>query len=105
MPIELNNENFENEVLKAERVIVDFWAPWCGPCKILGPRFEELSKEMPNVKFCKVNVDENQDLADKYQIMSIPTLLMFEKGQQKGTIIGAMSKDAMKEKIKMTFNI
>ncbi|MEM3373935.1 MAG: thioredoxin [Candidatus Woesearchaeota archaeon] len=106
MPIELNNENFESEVLKSDKpVIVDFWAPWCGPCRILGPRFEELSKEMTDVKFCKVNVDENQDLAEKYNIMSIPTLVLFDKGQVKGNIIGAMSKDSLKEKIKMVFKV
>lgn len=100
MPIELNNENFESEVIKSDKpVIVDFWAPWCGPCRMLGPRFEELSKEITDVKFCKVNVDENQDIAEKYQIMSIPTLIMFKNGQVSGKIIGAMSKDSLKEKI------
>lgn len=105
MPIEVNEKNFDEEVLKADKVIVDFWAPWCGPCKILGPRFEELSKEMTEIKFFKVNVDENQNLAEKYDIMSIPTLIIFEKGEVKGNIIGAVSKDSLKEKIKSALNL
>ncbi len=100
MPIEVSDTTFEQEVLKSDKpVIVDFWAPWCGPCKILGPRFEELSNEMTNIKFCKVNVDDNQNTAEKYEIRSIPSLIIFNKGQIAGKIIGAMSKEAIKEKI------
>jgi thioredoxin 1 len=106
MPHEIIDETFENDVIKSDKpVIVDFWAEWCGPCKMLGPRFEELSKEMTTVKFCKVNVDDNQGTAEKYQIRSIPTLLMFNKGKLVGSIVGALSKDALKEKIKAGFKL
>ncbi|MBT3720322.1 thioredoxin [archaeon] len=98
--LQITDESFEKEVLKEEKpVVVDFWAEWCGPCRMLGPRFEELSKEMTNVKFGKVNVDENQDTAGKFGIRSIPTMLVFKKGEVAGTIVGALPKDALKEKI------
>jgi len=101
---EVNDSNFEQEVIKADKVIVDFWAEWCGPCRVLGPRFEELSKEMEDIKFVKLNVDENQTTAGKFGIRSIPTLLMFKKGEIAGNIIGALPKDALKEKIQHTFS-
>jgi thioredoxin 1 len=104
MPVIVSDANFDAEVMKANKVIVDFWADWCGPCKMLGPRFEELSKEMPDIKFCKLNVDENENTAVKLEIRNLPTLIMFEKGQITGKIIGAMSKDAMKEKINQAFS-
>lgn len=104
MPTEVNKSNFDKEVLKADKAIVDFWAEWCGPCKILGPRFEELSKEMKDVKFCKLNVDENQEITAKYGVRSIPTLLMFKNGKQAGTIIGALPKDSLREKIEQVFS-
>ena len=100
MPTEVNDKNFESEVIKADKpVIVDFWAEWCGPCKVLGPRFEELSKEMTEVKFAKLNVEENQETAGKFQVMSIPTLIIFNGGEIVGKIVGALPKDALKEKI------
>ncbi|NTV23192.1 MAG: thioredoxin [Nanoarchaeota archaeon] len=99
MPTELNDSNFDAEVKKADKSVVDFWAEWCGPCKMLGPRFEELSKEMKDVSFFKVNVDEAEETAASHEIMSIPTLIIFKKGVQVGKVIGAMSKDALKEKI------
>ncbi len=98
--LKVTDETFENEVLKSDKpVIVDFWAEWCGPCRILGPRFEELSKEMSNIKFAKLNVDDNNETAGRYGIRSIPTMLIFKKGEVEGTIIGALPKDALKEKI------
>lgn len=93
-------KTWEIDVINSDvPVFVDFWAEWCGPCRMLGPRFEELSKEMTNVKFGKVNVDENQDTAGKFGIRSIPTMLVFKKGEVAGTIVGALPKDALKEKI------
>ena len=81
------------------KAIVDFWAAWCGPCRILGPRFEELSKEMKGIKFLKLDVDSNPETAQKYGVRSIPTLIMFSDGEVVGTVIGALPKDSLKEKI------
>lgn len=102
MPTELNDGNFDQEIKKG-KAIVDFWAEWCGPCKILGPRFEELSKEMTGINFFKLNVDMNEETAAKYGIRSIPTMIMFKDGQKVGQIIGAMSKDALKDKFEQAF--
>ncbi len=103
MIVEVNDGNFETEVLKADKAIVDFWAEWCGPCRILGPRLEELSTEIKDVKFFKLNVDNNQQTSAKFEIRSIPTLLMFKKGQLVGKIIGALPKDSLKQKIEQVF--
>ena len=100
---EVNDSNFETEVLKESKAIVDFWAEWCGPCHILSPRLEELSNEIKDVKFFKLNVDNNQQTAAKFQIRSIPTLLLFKNGQMVGQIIGALPKDTLKQKIEQVF--
>lgn len=99
--VELNNENFENEVLKSDKpVVVDFWAAWCGPCRMMGPIFEELSDDMTDVKFAKLSTEDHGDKASEFNIMSIPTLVVFKEGKEVGRISGVLPKEELKEKIK-----
>jgi|TARA_B110000438_G_scaffold227472_1_gene221905 thioredoxin 1 len=92
--IETNDENFDNVVLKSDLpVLVDFWAPWCGPCKLLGPTLEEISTENEGkLSIVKINIDENQEMAAKYGIKSIPTMLIFKNGELKNQLVGSMPK-------------
>ena len=101
--INLTSENFENEVLKSEKpVLVDFWAEWCGPCRMMAPVVEELEKEMGNkVKFAKINIDECPDLAEKYNVMSIPTFKCFKNGTETGTTVGVQGKGDLIRIIKL----
>jgi thioredoxin 1 len=94
MHIVVDQNNFQTEVLDSKnKVIVDFWAPWCGPCQMLGPIIDEIGDELQDgVKVVKVNVDENQDLAGKYNVSSIPTVLIFENANVKNTLIGFHQK-------------
>jgi thioredoxin 1 len=99
--IKITGENWKTDVLEATLpVVVDFWAEWCGPCKMLAPVLDELSSEMADkVKIAKVNVDENRDLAAQFNIRSIPCLLVFKGGQVKGQMVGAMNKTQLKDKL------
>lgn len=96
----LTKENFEAEVLASEKpVVVDFWASWCGPCMMLKPIFEELSGEMPNVKFCKADVDDERELAIEYGVQSIPTLLVFKGGELAATLVGYRDKQTLRAEL------
>lgn len=93
---ELNDANFEGEVLKSDiPALVDFWAPWCGPCQMMGPILEEASNEWEGkIKVCKLNVDDVVNVARDYQIQSIPTMILFDKGEPAKRIVGARPKKA-----------
>ncbi len=94
----VTKNNFEEEVLKSEKpVLLDFWASWCGPCKMIAPIIDEIAEEHPEIKICKVNVDEEQELALKYNVMSIPTLFVVKDGEIVNTSMGAKPKHQILE--------
>ena len=99
--VELTNVNFEKEVLKSELpVLVDFWAPWCMPCKIIAPAVEKLADELKGrIKIFKLNVDESPDVATDLSIFNIPTLVLFKNGEEISRIVGVNSKEAIESKI------
>ncbi len=99
--VNIDNNNFEEEVIKSDKkVLVDFYADWCGPCKMIGPVVEDLANENSDIKVVKVNVDNNSDIAAKYQVMSIPTLIVIENGQVINQSVGLISKSEILELIK-----
>jgi thioredoxin 1 len=98
---EVTDNNFQSEVIEAELpVLVDFWAPWCGPCRRVSPIVEEIASERgENLKVVKLNIDDNQQTAVKFNVMSIPTLMLFRHGEVKKTVIGAYPKRKLEEEL------
>lgn len=101
MVSEVTDQNFEEEVLKSDvPVVVDFWAPWCGPCRMIAPIAEKLAEEFDGrVKFCKLNVDQNNQTAAKYQVMSIPLLILFKDGEKVDESLGAVPEAMIRPKV------
>ena len=98
--LKITDADFDDFVKKYNTIVIDCWAPWCGPCRIVGPVLDELAKEMQGkIVFGKLNVDENQKTSMKYQIMSIPTMLIFKNGNLIDKLIGAIPKDQLKQKL------
>ena len=104
MEYKFTSADFEKEVLQSDKpVLVDFFADWCGPCKMMAPVVEQLAEELEGkAKVGKLNIDENMDIAEKYRVMNIPTFLIFKDGQEKDRIVGAVSKNELKNKLEQT---
>ena len=99
--VKLTGANFEQEVMQADQpVLVDFYADWCGPCKMMGPVVEEIAGEEAGVKVCKINIDEEMGLAQRFGVMSIPTFIAFKNGEIAGKHIGAVPKNALLDLVK-----
>ena len=91
--IEITKENFENEVVKSDKIVLlDFWAPWCGPCRMLSPIVDEVAEEHPEIKVGKINVDEQEELAARFDVMSIPSLFVLKNGEVVNQSVGAIPK-------------
>jgi len=100
---QVTDSNFQAEVLESETaVLVDFWAPWCGPCRVIAPSLEEINEERENLRVVKLNVDENQVTAARYDVMSIPTLILFKNGELATRIIGALPKKRLVQELEPT---
>jgi len=98
--IEVTDVNFQAEVLESETpVLVDFWAPWCGPCRVIAPALEEINEETENLRVVKLNVGDNQQTAASYDVMSIPTIILFKNGEVATKIIGALPKKRLVQQL------
>ena len=99
--IKVSNENFNSEVISSDKpVLIDFYADWCGPCKMLSPIIEAVANENEDIKVVKINVDKAQDLAIEYQVMSIPTIVVIKDGQEVNRTVGVVSKSQIEEMVK-----
>ena len=97
---EVTDNNFQAEVIEADiPVLVDFWAPWCGPCRVVAPVLEEIAAERPDLRIVKLNVDDNQQTAASYQVLSIPTMILFKAGEPVKTVIGAYPKKKLEQEL------
>jgi thioredoxin 1 len=98
--IDVTDATFQAEVIESETpVLVDFWAPWCGPCRVVGPVLEEIAGERPNLRVVKLNVDDNQQTAAAYQVLSIPTMILFRDGEVAKKVIGAYPKKRLEAEL------
>ena len=97
----ITKDNFEKEIVKADKpVLVDFWASWCGPCRMLSPTIDEIAEEHPEIKVCKINIDEEAELAIRHGVMSVPTLMLFKNGEIAQTAVGVRPKDEILDLLK-----
>ena len=97
---EVTDDTFQAKVIESESpVLVDFWAPWCGPCRVVAPVLEEIAAERPELSIAKLNIDENQQTAANFQVLSIPTLILFKGGEAVKTVIGAYPKKRLQEEL------
>ena len=97
----ITKDNFENEIVKADKpVLVDFWASWCGPCRMLSPTIDEIAEEHPEIKVCKINIDDEAELAIRPGVMSVPTLMIFKNGEIAQTAVGVRPKDEILDLLK-----
>lgn len=98
--VDITKSNFQQEVMESEKpVLLDFWAPWCGPCRMIAPTLEEIAEENPEIKVCKINVDEEPELAKQFKVMSIPTLFVIKNGEIVNQSLGVRSKDQILDMI------
>ena len=101
MITKITKDNFENEIVIADKpVLVDFWASWCGPCRMLSPTIDEIAEEHPEIKVCKINIDDEAELAIRHGVMSVPTLMIFKNGEIAQTAVGVRPKDEILDLLK-----